>query len=108
MRRTGWMQSCSRHLANFAPRASPRTGGSLILSVALMTHVLPARSKCRRVSSPQQIAQQLPPALAHWLNRQTHRRGQIRALLTAPVGETPELDLLIPAAVGNPGELKSW
>jgi len=37
-----------------------------------------------------------------------HHRGQIRALLTAPVGETPELDLLIPAAVGNPGELKSW
>jgi uncharacterized damage-inducible protein DinB len=63
--------------------------------------------KYRRVSSPQQIGQQLPPALAHWFNRQTHHRGQIRALLTALVGEAPELDLLIPAAVGNPGELKS-
>jgi uncharacterized damage-inducible protein DinB len=50
--------------------------------------------KYRRVSSPQQIKQQLAPALAHWFNHQTHHRGQVHGLLTGLIGEAPELDLL--------------
>jgi uncharacterized damage-inducible protein DinB len=53
-----------------------------------------ATIKYRRVSSPQEIEQQLAPALAHWFNHQTHHRGQAHALLTGLVGEAPELDLL--------------
>jgi uncharacterized damage-inducible protein DinB len=48
----------------------------------------------RRVSSPQEIEQQLAPALAHGVNHQTHHRGQVHALLIGLVGEAPELDLL--------------
>ena len=55
---------------------------------------LAATIKYRRVSSPQEIEQQLAPALAHWFNHQTHHRGQAHALLTGLVGEAPELDLL--------------
>jgi uncharacterized damage-inducible protein DinB len=50
--------------------------------------------KYRRVSSPQEIEQQLGPALAHWFNHQTHHRGQVHALLTGLLGTAPELDLL--------------
>jgi uncharacterized damage-inducible protein DinB len=50
--------------------------------------------KYRRVSSPEEFEQQLAPALAHWLNHQTHHRGQVHALLTGLVGKAPELDLL--------------
>jgi uncharacterized damage-inducible protein DinB len=50
--------------------------------------------KYRRVSSPEQIEQQLAPALAHWFNHQTHHRGQVHALLTGLLGAAPELDLL--------------
>ena len=50
--------------------------------------------KYRRVSSPQEIEQQLAPALAHWFNHQTHHRGQAHGLLTGLTGEAPELDLL--------------
>ncbi|MGA8900855.1 DinB family protein [Bradyrhizobium sp.] len=53
-----------------------------------------ATIKYRRVSSPQEIEQQLAPALAHWFNHQTHHRGQVHTLLTGLVGEAPELDLL--------------
>jgi uncharacterized damage-inducible protein DinB len=53
-----------------------------------------ATIKYRRVSSPQEIEQQLAPALTHWFNHQTHHRGQAHALLTGLVGEAPELDLL--------------
>jgi uncharacterized damage-inducible protein DinB len=48
----------------------------------------------RRVSSPEQIEQQLAPALAHWFNHQTHHRGQVHALLTGLLGQAPALDLL--------------
>jgi uncharacterized damage-inducible protein DinB len=51
--------------------------------------------KYRRVSTPEQIEQELAPALAHWFNHQTHHRGQIHALLTGLVGKAPELDLLV-------------
>ncbi|GAC1336011.1 MAG: DinB family protein [Bradyrhizobium sp.] len=51
--------------------------------------------KYRRVSSPQEIEQQLASALAHWFNHQTHHRGQVHALLTGLLGEAPEIDLLI-------------
>jgi len=50
--------------------------------------------KYRRVSSPEQFEQALAPALAHWFNHQTHRRGQVHALLTGLLGQAPELDLL--------------
>jgi uncharacterized damage-inducible protein DinB len=50
--------------------------------------------KYRRVSTPELFEQQLAPALAHWVNHQTHHRGQIHALLTGLVGAAPELDLL--------------
>jgi uncharacterized damage-inducible protein DinB len=50
--------------------------------------------KYRRVSSPEEIEQQLAPALAHWFNHQTHHRGQVHALLNGLVGRAPELDLL--------------
>src|SRR6476620_10056055 len=50
--------------------------------------------KYRRVSSPQEIEQELGPALAHWFNHQTHHRGQVHALLTGLLGTAPELDLL--------------
>jgi uncharacterized damage-inducible protein DinB len=50
--------------------------------------------KYRRVSSPEQFEQPLPPALAHWFNHQTHHRGQVHALLTGLTREAPELDLL--------------
>jgi uncharacterized damage-inducible protein DinB len=53
-----------------------------------------ATIRYRRVSSPQEIEQQLAPALAHWFNQQTHHRGQVHALLIGLVGEAPELDLL--------------
>jgi uncharacterized damage-inducible protein DinB len=55
---------------------------------------LEATIKYRRVSSPEEIEQQLAPALAHWFNHQTHHRGQVHALLTGLAGQAPELDLL--------------
>jgi len=33
-------------------------------------------TKFRRVSSPQQLEQQLAPALAHWFNHQTRYTGR--------------------------------
>ncbi|CAN7697139.1 DinB family protein [Bradyrhizobium sp. LjRoot220] len=48
----------------------------------------------RRVSTPEVFEQPLASALAHWVNHQTHHRGQIHALLTGLVGQAPELDLL--------------
>ena len=50
--------------------------------------------KYRRVTSPEQLEQELASALAHWFNHQTHHRGHVHALLTGLVGEAPELDLL--------------
>jgi uncharacterized damage-inducible protein DinB len=50
--------------------------------------------KYRRVSTPEEVEQELAPALAHWFNHQTHHRGQVHALLTGLVGQAPELDLL--------------
>ena len=50
--------------------------------------------KYRRVSTPEEVEQELAPALAHWFNHQTHHRGQVHALLTGVVGQAPELDLL--------------
>lgn len=48
----------------------------------------------RRVSGPEVIEQRLVPALSHFLNHQTHHRGQVHALLTGLAGHAPELDLL--------------
>ncbi|MHB8885719.1 MAG: DinB family protein [Methylovirgula sp.] len=55
---------------------------------------LSGRFRYRRVSTPDEIEQELAPALAHWFNHQTHHRGQIHSLLTRLTGAAPELDLL--------------
>jgi len=48
----------------------------------------------RRVSSPEEFVQALMPALDHWLNHQTHHRGQAHMILTSLGKTAPELDLL--------------
>src|SRR3974390_879057 len=51
----------------------------------------------RTVVNPQDIEQDLAPALDHFFNHQTHHRGQAHALLSAIVGNerTPSFDLII-------------
>jgi uncharacterized damage-inducible protein DinB len=51
----------------------------------------------RTIVNPQNIEQQLAPALAHFFNHQTHHRGQAHALLSAVIGNgrTPSFDLII-------------
>lgn len=48
----------------------------------------------RRVSTPEEFVQALMPALDHWLNHQTHHRGQAHMILTSLGKAAPELDLL--------------
>jgi uncharacterized damage-inducible protein DinB len=48
----------------------------------------------RRVSTPEEFVQKLMPALDHWLNHQTHHRGQAHVILTSLGKAAPELDLL--------------
>ena len=48
----------------------------------------------RRVSTPEEFVQPLMPALDHWLNHQTHHRGQAHMILTSLGKTAPELDLL--------------
>ena len=48
----------------------------------------------RRVSTPDEFAQPLMPALDHWFNHQTHHRGQAHMILTSFPKKAPELDLL--------------
>ena len=51
----------------------------------------------RTVVNPQDIEQDLAPALDHFFNHQTHHRGQAHALLSAILGneKTPSFDLII-------------
>jgi uncharacterized damage-inducible protein DinB len=56
---------------------------------------LSAEIRYRRVSGPEEHAQPLAEALAHWFNHQTHHRGQAHAILTGLAGHAPELDLLL-------------
>lgn len=51
----------------------------------------------RTVVDPQDIEQQLAPALDHFFNHQTHHRGQAHALLSAVLGNerTPSFDLIV-------------
>jgi uncharacterized damage-inducible protein DinB len=51
----------------------------------------------RTVVNPQEIEQDLAPALDHFFNHQTHHRGQAHALLSAIIGNerTPSFDLII-------------
>ena len=49
----------------------------------------------RSTRSPAEIEQKLAPLLLHFLNHQTHHRGQAHCLLTGLAGEAPSLDLLI-------------
>jgi uncharacterized damage-inducible protein DinB len=56
---------------------------------------LSAEIRYRRVSGPEEQAQPLAEALAHWFNHQTHHRGQAHAILTGLAGHAPELDLLL-------------
>ena len=48
----------------------------------------------RRVSTPEEFVHPLMPALDHWLNHQTHHRGQAHMILTSLGKAAPELDLL--------------
>jgi uncharacterized damage-inducible protein DinB len=44
---------------------------------------------------PQNVEQDLSPALDHFFNHQTHHRGQAHGLLTAITGDAPSFDLII-------------
>lgn len=48
----------------------------------------------RTLSSPNEIAQPLAPAIDNFFNHQTHHRGQAHCLLTILTGRAPVLDLL--------------
>ena len=49
----------------------------------------------RTVTNPVNVTQPLAPALDHFLNHQTHHRGQIHAALTRLTGTAPSLDLIV-------------
>ena len=49
--------------------------------------------KYRRVSTPEEVEQELAPALAHWFNHQTHHRGQVHVMLSQTPVSPPALDL---------------
>jgi hypothetical protein len=61
-----------------------------------------AASRYRRVASPQEIEQQLAPALARWFNHQAHHRGQVHALLTGLAGGSAGTGFVILPASGCP------
>jgi uncharacterized damage-inducible protein DinB len=56
---------------------------------------LDGRIRYRTITNPQNIEQQLAPALDHFFNHQTHHRGQAHALLTAIAGDAPSFDLIL-------------
>lgn len=58
---------------------------------------LGARIRYRTVVNPQDIEQELAPALDHFFNHQTHHRGQAHALISGVIGSerTPSFDLII-------------
>jgi uncharacterized damage-inducible protein DinB len=58
---------------------------------------------------PQQIEQQLAPALDHFFNHQTHHRGQAHALLSSFIGNdaTPSFDLIIFQRLTGQGALRT-
>jgi uncharacterized damage-inducible protein DinB len=49
----------------------------------------------RTISNPTTIEQNLPSALDHFFNHQTHHRGQAHGLLTAITGDAPSFDLIV-------------
>lgn len=64
---------------------------------ALREDDLAATIRYRTVVNPQEIEQELAPALDHFFNHQTHHRGHAHALLSAAIGNdrTPSFDLII-------------
>jgi uncharacterized damage-inducible protein DinB len=63
----------------------------------------------RTVVNPQNIEQQLAPALDHFFNHQTHHRGQAHALLSAIIGneQTPSFDLIVYQRETGTGALRT-
>jgi len=60
----------------------------------------------RTVVNPQDIEQQLSPALDHFFNHQTHHRGQAHCLLSAITGDAPSFDLIIYQRATGEGGLR--
>jgi uncharacterized damage-inducible protein DinB len=66
---------------------------------------LKKRIRFRTVVNPQDLEQELPAALDHFFNHQTHHRGQAHALLSGIVGNerTPSFDLIVyQREIGSP------
>jgi uncharacterized damage-inducible protein DinB len=85
---------------SFSPlRAARRTEDARISSYigSLQEDDLSKAIRYRTVVNPQDIEQDLSPALDHFFNHQTHHRGQAHALLSAVIGtdRTPSFDLII-------------
>jgi len=79
--------------------AARRTEDALISSYIrdLREDDLAKPIRYRTFVNPQDIEQELSPALDHFFNHQTHHRGQAHALLSAEIGNdrTPSFDLII-------------
>ena len=61
----------------------------------LTDEALAGRIRYRTISNPADVEQPLTSVLIHVFNHQTHRRGQIHALLTGLAGDAPSLDLIL-------------
>ncbi len=59
--------------------------------------------------NPQEIEQELAPALDHFFNHQTHHRGQAHALVSGILGNarTPSFDLIIYQRETGEGRLRT-
>ncbi|MFL4996805.1 MAG: DinB family protein [Microvirga sp.] len=56
---------------------------------------LGGRIRYKTITNPVEIEQPLAPALIHFVNHQTHHRGQVHGLLTGFGLEAPSLDLIL-------------
>ncbi|HET9716638.1 MAG TPA: DinB family protein [Pseudolabrys sp.] len=63
----------------------------------------------RTMVNPQEIEQELAPALDHFFNHQTHHRGQAHALVSGILGNarTPSFDLIIYQRETGEGRLRT-
>jgi uncharacterized damage-inducible protein DinB len=85
---------------NFAELRTARIGEDARISAyisALSEADFNSSIRYRTVVRPQDIEQELSPALDHFFNHQTHHRGQAHVLLSAVMGNeaTPSFDLII-------------
>ena len=76
-----------------ARRAEDERIGRYVAS--LNDHSFTAPIRYRTFVRPQEIEQDLAPALDHFFNHQTHHRGQAHGLLTAITGDAPSFDLIV-------------